>query len=814
MKVKLLVLFGLAVVPLSSIGQTATTKACFYNKGKMSVVGQTPTNTVLYVGGDFIVSRDAVDPAVKSEIFVDKSRTVITGDFIQDASFEDGTNANAFSLPTENANGAVIAFKGGTQYVKTRLGYNSQRKGSNYINFPNIEVDNDSLTINPEIAAKAYNVNLAKGKLILGSRRVVDGDTISNGNGGFTLAGATGAKEYSLLAHLEVNPSATITYNRDVTRPIAELGVIQVNMQLDPAYGQPGSELSKNGRSIVGMGSPFNTIASDYFMWNHLMFPYQTNIIGRLNYTETSPRIVIPAGKGFVTGIDLKGDQRNDYTVGSEWEPGMSGVSPFLQRAKDGYVFNRFAFQNLNNVYPLDKAEFANKNSSSAFVLVSNINNPSQGLDPAVTYEKWVDFYPYKEELVYKDVQVDLIPGYNFLANPFTAPLDLSDLLNQTGSALNPWGVSRGGSDNTTGYDIFDRVWVLNPSSRGSASHNLSTGAAYGPDQERIFVKYSYLLLKKVGGTFNEAVNQGTIAPLQMFLVYANSSATNKKMTIPASKRLITEGSLFFRSASASDVSVDDFLFEVRDLTTNVFDRTAVVVRTPDEIESDPTYSNVGKIITAVSDGKDDPKDVRTADYKTVTTVGELPKATTNSMLYTKDDIGTTLESNVLPASANIAQKTFTLFLSPSQTDQNIEIRLGRLNSKERTQKIWLFDKLKNKKVELSATGVYSTDTRSTDDHDRFEVTLEFRNTSGAEGDFENSTQSIYSYYKNNLLTVAGFEDEDMNSIISVYDVQGRLLNQTKVDRLEVEIPLSVPSGAYIVKVLGKKSYVSKFLVK
>lgn len=811
MKIKLLILIGMMVIPLLSIGQSGT--PVFFNKGKMSVVGTNPDNTILYVAGDFIASRDATDMTVKSDIYLQGSKTVILGDFYQDGVLDDFSStpipANVFSLPPTytDANKSKIEFRGtDAQAIKTRLAkfnansgsnlkYSPLWKATNYINFPDIVVyNNKHVTIAPEINASVKGINLQKGRLVLDSRRLNVASDIT--------AGTHDENNSSLLAHLYVDSKAdgAIIYNRSIAAAsIDDFGAIDVKVELDASVAKTEAEEKLGGRSIVGMGSPFEQIKGDYFFWNFLMYPYGNNIFGYWNNTITDPSTTISAGQGFVVGIDLRGTNFSKYGPYHKPDYNFTEAS-FNVRVKEKYTFGRFAYNNVNNYYPL-----------IGFIPSENAYNAVSATDD-----------PYaKENLNYKDVRRKLIKGFNYLANPFTTPLDVSEILTRGTNRNANWNVIFNETN-----EVFPYVWVLNPSSTASGLYdgNGNSLQNFPPGMEKLYATYTYFLLKEDGGTYVSTDADNTnqdirsiegkdniIAPLQMFLVYSNvdREINNGGIIIPANQRVLGSGANFLRSANKPSSSYNDFLFEVADQTTKAYDRTAVVLRSPDEIMSNSSYQDVFKTISSVTETDD----VTSANLKTVTESGKVAK-TVNSVLYTADSKGNALESKFLAVPNGATEVTTPLYLSPSAISQKIEIRAKRLHTKRDVDAIVLKDKLKNKDFELSSGEAYSTSVNANDSHDRFELKFVF-STSGIDDDFGDDTnKSINSYYANGVLTVSGFDDMDMGSIISVYDVQGRMLRQVKVNESTMNISEVFYPGAYIVKVVGNKSYVSKFLVR
>lgn len=825
MKIKLLILIGMTAVPLLLIAQSGT-KPVFFNKGKMSIVGTGSANAVLYVDGDFVADRDANTQTIKSDIYLENSKIVITGDLYQNAAYDDKSGnveaSHIFSLPTTDyANKrSVIEFRGtGEQKIATGLTqfnlastprkFISEWKATNYIDFPDILVNNNKhVTIAPEIGATVKNINLTKGRLILDSRRR---DDTKDDPATATIHDESTS---SLLAHLLVDESGTITYNRSPKTDINDYGAIDVKVAFDAYQVKSDAEERQGGRSIVGMGSPFEQIGGDYFFWNFLMIPYGTNIFGYWNGTVADPNAVLSAGRGFVAGIDLRGTAYSNYGKYHDGSKFNSSEASFNERAKDGYTFGRFAYNNYNNYNPLAGMKSA----------VQDANNQAPYTSRIVTDPSSAPSYS-KENLNYKNVPVKLKAGYNYLANPFTTPLDLSLLIDDspaTGASTGDWGVTKG----ETSGDIVPYVWILNPTtSKASGLYDDQQNdlTAYPPGMEKLYATYSYLLLRREGATYvsedaNSGLtspssiegNQNIIAPLQMFVIYSfTPESANKNIIIPASQRRITSGANFLRSANTTMDSPDDFLFEVVDKSNNAFDRVAVVLRKPDEVL---TKAPVKKIVTSIKESLDG--DADSGNLKAVTDEGKV-NVTVNSTLYTTNSIGEALESKYLAAPTGATEVSTPLYLSPSTKSQteNIVIRAKRLNTMQEVTGILLEDKLKNKVFDLSSGDDYATTVNAADNHDRFVLRFKL-SPMGIEDEIGGTEKNINSYYANGELTVSGFEDEDMGSIISVYDIQGRMLRQAKVNELTMRISEVFYPGAYIVKVVGNKSYVSKFLVR
>jgi len=793
MKIRLLVLLGITAVPLLSMGQTSPV---FYNKGKMSIIGSDPEKVIMYVGGTFIADRDDV---VKSEIKVDNSNTVITGHFLQNGKLVAASPENVFTEHTgkigritfrgvDNEQKISTRFNSGTDAVSgTNQPFNTEWKGVNYINFPTIVIDNAKhVTIAPEIAAKTQGVLLKKGKLILDSRIVNATDILKDPTA--IEDEKHSPKNSSILAHLWY-PADGVTYSYPtgkITKDnINDVGTIQVRIAVNPITGEDNTT---DHRPLMGMGSPFKQISADYFNWNFLLFPSQSSVLGEAKGTITDPKTTMAAGKGFVVGIDLKGTNPANYIPDDMWRNQDFGTRVGGNSlVKNKYVFDRLAYDSKNNIYP------AEAHNLTEFATV----------DPKASVH-------YTEERIYATDadSPDLITGFNYFANPYPSPLDLDDLL-VNGTVATEWNNL---VVNNTAGDILACAWVMNPSSYAYTKKDDNTG------KWNIYAKATYHVMSQLGSTYSAGTYQdgagysNVLAPYQMFLVYAHESRNASKLKFPLSKRKIDVGSLFTRSAPASNVNLnDDFLFEVRDLGTKTYDRTAVVIRTPDEIFNN-NYLNISKVLTSIKNGNS-----RAVPYITETRVGQAIEGNAGgSILYTDDGEGVTLESNFVPVATGVTSKLVPLYLAPSQIAQEITIKGMRLKTMSRVEKIELIDNRDNKVFNMTINDdEYKTSINPNDKQDRF--TLKFTFASSGIGDEDIPSEvdkSLKAYYNSGTLTVSGFDNVDMGSIISVYDIQGRIVKQAKVDKLTMEIYEVFSPGAYIVKVLGNKSHVSKFLAR
>lgn len=797
MKIRLLLIVGIGFAPLALVGQTAF----LYNKGVMSVKSTDATQTTLYINGNFIAGHDN---ATVCDITLSNSQTVLTGDFIHD--LNGGTSpANSTTFKFGVGDASRFVFRGSAaQSIKLASGltygrdYLQSKKGANNINFPTLVIQNSKhVTLVPELAAQAQNLAFETGRLILESRRANSDDFTGITSGSHNPASST------MLAHFMV--SGNITNKNTALAPTAAnndvFGAVQVNLELDKASDYTSGVIDERyGRSLVGMGSPYAQMKSDYFFWNFLMIPKDNSLIGGTpGNSMTDPQRTLKAGEGFVIGLDLRGVSASNYEY--DLHPLYQipvGRPKFTDRVTEKYQFSRFGpfFNSANNV---NQARFA------GHTVANPVLSPGGGTitDPA-----------YAQEILnHTDIgNLPITKGYNYYANPYTVPLDLSPILDaaSAGTILPEWNNIKVGSSTVTDRDFTNTVWVLGAESRGSGSYDILNPSGIGPGNKWIMVSAKYRLMKSEGSTTN-AYDAGTggsakiLAPLQMFVLYS-PKGSSKTLKIPASARSIESNALFLRSTSASDDLKDDFLFEINDVKTKSSDRVAIVIRTPQEVMTDSRYGGVKKIMTVIS--SDQTTTRSTTEEGTIT-------QTNMSTMYTKGDGGAALESNVLGVPMSAKTESTVLYVSPSFTAQNITISADRLETANRVKGIKLIDKVSNKEFDLFAGKPYTTTSKPTDPEDRFTLRFIFdeSGTSGIE-DGNSESKSITSYYSNGTLTVAGFDDADLGSTISVYDIQGRMAAQAKVDDTTVKIAQPFSPGAYIVKVVGNTSYAAKFLVR
>ncbi|MCD7971746.1 MAG: T9SS type A sorting domain-containing protein [Candidatus Azobacteroides sp.] len=742
----------------------------FYNTGNVYVKGENLSNATLYINGQFIA--DNIDDSPGCNIKVDGGKIVLIGNLYHNA-YRTGNYSNVFSRG--NSPG-TLEFRGTQQQriVSENTTFGTiPSKSTSYIIFPDtLRINNvNTVLLDARMAADLNNARMTSGAFILDSQladRYMDYGY--DDNAGTTnpnnIVAIERANSRTLLAHVRI--TGDVRYdNFDLsTTPVEEIGRFQINFKADPYGSDYLGDATTPYRRLYGLGSPFSAIRSDYFMFNVLILPDHYGFLGEFNQTELSPEIRLPAGRGFALGVDIFGDQPSAYPIDEKYE----GIIDFDTRNSTGnYVFDRFVYDNPNNLYrPYDAA------------------NESVYEDEKIVTASYVPF--------------TLSQGYNYLANPYLAPLSMDDLVLTTDATLLPnWNVRPGNSSVAGTRDIMNRVWILSPGAK-----------AYGVGEDRmIYATHVYYSMKEIGGTYNPDPDPATdyipdvpgeffISPLQLFRIYSYND--NVEMHIPKSE--VSHASTnFIRSSRLK--RYDDFIFEVIDAETKTSDRICVVLRDPTEIRNtsadELTYKTSS--VNVLKEG------VALKRSRT------LPAQSIMSLLYLGDGIDT--NGDIVAVDEKILSNTTVvepLYMTPSLIPQKIFIRGLRLNTMTHVKEIWLIDKKFGTKTLLTAETYYETTSEPDDAEDRFE--LRFSNEITGIDTSSDVKKEIHAYYMDGITTIKTFDEKDFGSEISIYDVQGKIINKTTVNDYIINIPQYLTDGVYVIKISGAASYVSKILVK
>ena len=586
-----------------------------------------------------------------------------------------------------------------------------------YIDFPNVEVDNKkSVSLASNMGMNAGNMNLKLGRFILRSDYV----------------DAT----YARLAHLLVKTGSSVIPNLAPAAPL-EKGVVEVELALGKSSAGDGRE-----EKFFGFSPPFETMYADYFTYQVLLAPSPSNP-GYFGQSIINPLTKLQSGKGYFVGQNVF-PHSNPAEI-EQYYPPIEGCEDavFSERMVDSLRLNRWHFDLIS--------------PSLAFA-----SDPSAGVGDAYTGEK----------IHLQDVTVPLLAGYNFLGNPFTAPLKLDELLVTGSSVSSNWNVSRSrsGSDDA---DLYSQIWV---------PINSTSGKPGGLATHEFIFDTSYLVGQTEGSTtwgdmdeLAKSKGEIQIEPMQMFLVWAERDCT---ITIPASER--THGNInTLKSTSAYTIN-DELLIQVKDIDSDAIDRFCVLFRKGSSINSGDNYDAT-----------------KFFNYS-----GGV------SQIYNRTPDGTDLSVNQV----NNGLESMVLSLQPCLVEKEVELTAHRLETLRSPEAVLLEDLKTGVKTNLKQTPFYRFTTQRGDKEDRF--VLHFRVTTGME---DVQVRDIRVFHHNGILKITGLTAMDAGSRFNIYDMQGRDIFSDAIQDCAggtYETSLSVVPGVYVVKISGKSPVTAKLICK
>jgi len=531
-------------------------------------------------------------------------------------------------------------------------------------------------------------------------------------------------KDTKLVTNAHLLVKNDVTYQKDMSIIHGEKGVVQVNLAMGDNY---------ENRKIIGFTPPFAKIHADYFFFNFLSRPVNDKLLGENKELITDPHYTLEAGKGYLIGQGIVKDDKYYFdNLYSGWQG-----AKYEDRFQTMFSFAR---------------EFG-KASLTQFVNYANAS---------------------KDEILnVQDVNIKLEAGWNFLGNPFTAPLDLSTFVNDV-TAADEWGVTRAKVNNSSKPHVRAAFYVL---SGGEGT--------YTPEHKEEPYKFnvSYLLAQKEGSTLQLGglnTDKLLIAPMQMFVVGVYDAGAGQTLRIPKAKR--THGDVhFYRSRSAEENSiVNELLIEVKDNTTQGFDRLTVVFRDGASLQSNDQY-DAQKMFN---------------------------RSKGVSQIYTMSSDNKYMTANVV----NSTTESVIMCLEPTSQAQQVTLSAHRLNSLSSVNKIVLEDLVTKTQTDIYQNPEYTFTSSPSDRTDRFVLHF-LRNVDGIE-DYINTSVEMYAHYEAGNLRIMGLAESDLNSVISVYDIHGRMAYQGKVSETpRMDVNVQLVKGTYLVKLAGKRTGSFKLLV-
>ena len=445
-------------------------------------------------------------------------------------------------------------------------------------------------------------------------------------------------------------------------------------------------------------------------------------------------------------------------------------------------------------------------------------------------------------------ITVELEAGLNFLGNPFMAPISLNPLLGfeTTPNSSNSYNELAEATNIGTGFEstLFTPVGATSKVKISSVSASADVRAKYWlinqalvkyyPTENIFRYRTTYDFVSRVGASAISAIQDGrtsapgtgipgdgdsgnalkwnplthVISPMQMFCIQAS-----KSITIKIDSALQVFGLPRFAKNAVATKAISDgnsaimkdwFIVEAKSRDGLNSDRATVIFND----DAKPQYKE---------DSYDTRKGVSEAFETYEDIINGKPTKTSfeqsKAVVYTKSSDQENLLGNAVPTQT---KELALYFMSPSST-QEMTLRFYGLDNLESVPGVWLIDRyLDNKAIKITPETEYTfvseaaSNSKSEVNDNRF--ILRFYDTGGTV--VENEKGAISCYYNSSTLYISGLIEDDVNSDIIIYDMQGRLMARTKITELQQPWsyvkPLNI--GTYIVKIVGKRNHTVKFV--
>ena len=173
--------------------------------------------------------------------------------------------------------------------------------------------------------------------------------------------------------------------------------------------------------------------------------------------------------------------------------------------------------------------------------------------------------------------------------------------------------------------------------------------------------------------------------------------------------------------------------------------------------------------------------------------------------VYSPNGDNTPMSVNLLDTNADCAP----LSVKAPSTGGRFVLNISRIQSVT-TGSVWLKDLKTGMTIDLGGYEDYNYtfDAEPNDNPDRFMIY--FRAPTALD---EVTASYITCYYANNNLIIKGLLPQDENSVVSVTDMKGRLIQKTVINNYpEMTIPVNIAEGVYIAKISGNRHTTIKFI--
>lgn len=801
-------LITLLMVPFVAKGQMtsgeATQKTIFYNKGAMYVGKQTTDTQTedvrLFVDG--------------SMTFVDGSKvlqaggTVLTGNFISGATTSgehiftrDPSSPNtvvpnhAIYFVNKFAAKSLIPTAGkpnptATDSInfglkqKQRIIMTSGNKSGNYIDMPSIVVKSGNyVAVDPTAAIRADLVTTQPGGLFSleakykagTGERTIDVASLLPRN-----TTPSNNTEYDFLNIVDQSASASNPSQWKYGYNMLDLQLYDIN---NAAATNTATTKGTDGNNITatyltGFTPPY-IMSSDYMFFQALLEPNGASLTSNKGPIVDPSEVLYP-GKGYFIGMEVS-DHDYDNIEGRDENNGVLRGN----RAIGGYQFSRLFLSTKPNFN-----RFAQPTSTA------NLASQKAG----VHNERFLDAkYVVDNGLGTSDgVQLTFNDGndYQFVGNPYTSALDLTDIVSAAeGAGLQTTAFGNVSADYLPASSMIrNRYWVVN-----NAFINAVKKWDWDLERWKWQYKTSYYDAQQMGGTASPTgADDYTVAPMQLFMVQANPSQ-NYTFTLPFSKRVISNARMT-KSAPLTSRN-NELLIQAIDVESGQEDRMCVVLHEGANMGAIDSYDN-SKGIYGLEENADD------GNSKV-----KITKSTQDAMtglVYTKSSEGKAMLTNVIPANT---KQLGLFFVPPVAETREYEFIPNRLNTFSVVNEVWIEDTYTNsfEKLEEGQPYRFTAQPLTGEEITKNRFILHFGkvNNDIIGGD----EKDITCYYNSSTLYISNLINKDINSDITIYDMQGRLMGKSKVKNTpEDQYAKPLAAGTYIVKITGARNFTTKFI--
>lgn len=180
--------------------------------------------------------------------------------------------------------------------------------------------------------------------------------------------------------------------------------------------------------------------------------------------------------------------------------------------------------------------------------------------------------------------------------------------------------------------------------------------------------------------------------------------------------------------------------------------------------------------------------------------------------LYTLSSTGSKLSANGIPYDA----ETVKMAVKPAAVSGNYKLVATNIETLS-SEGAWLYDSLTNKLVDLKVNPIYHFSTTATDITERFKVCFSKAAVSAytetKNDDITNEMTFVSGLFVDNTMILKGLTANDMDNIIEVYNVEGKLLAEDEVKNYpEVKFDMDFQPGVYVVQMKGSRTQTIKLI--